>query len=138
MGASKGLGILLFFLVPLALWAAFIFTIKFSGAPVRPPGLLIGSDNRLSLSRAQALAWTLVIFGSWICATVIHRKINADHAPTDKAAADSSKAAAQKAVTDAKAKQQVAVDQASKAARELDHFAKKEDAGATVYDASLK
>ena len=138
MGAANWLGILLFFVVPVLLWAAFIFAIKFSGTRVRPFGLLIGSDNRLSLSRAQALAWTLVIFGSWICATVIHRKINADHAPTDKAAADSSKAVAQKAVTDAKAKQQVAADQASKAARERDHFAKKEDAGATVYDAALK
>jgi hypothetical protein len=61
----------IFFLVPslLLLVATLAARRKLLDGPL---GLIAGSDNRLSLARSQALAWTLVIFGSFAAAMAIH------------------------------------------------------------------
>lgn len=68
-------GALFFFLVPLWLWAIGTLFIKRNEFTAKIFAFIAGSDNRLSLSRLQAFAWTLVIFGSWVAAMGIHTKI---------------------------------------------------------------
>ena len=48
---------------------------KRNGWKAKAFAFIAGSDNRLSLSRLQVLAWTLVIFGSFTAAMVIHNPI---------------------------------------------------------------
>ena len=64
-----------FFLIPIALWfigASFIRRKEFSAKYL---AFVAGGDNRLSLSRLQAFAWTMVIFGSFFAAMAIHSPI---------------------------------------------------------------
>jgi hypothetical protein len=57
-------GWLLFFFVPIALWLAGTAGSYQVGKTSSLLTIIIGTDNRLSLSRLQAFAWTLVIFGA--------------------------------------------------------------------------
>ncbi len=69
-------GYLYFFFVPVWLWAAGTFFIRRDEKSAKVWAFIAGSDNRLSLSRLQAFAWTLVIFGSFAAAIGIHTKIS--------------------------------------------------------------
>ena len=69
-------GYLYFFLVPVWLWAAGTFFIRRNEKSAKAFAFIAGSDNRLSLSRLQAFVWTLVIFGSFAAAMGIHTKIS--------------------------------------------------------------
>lgn len=111
-------------LVPLALWILFALLTR-DWRRKRFFGLIAGADNRLSLSRLQAFAWTMVIFGTFAAATGRHglrksdkakavyeaalateqaRKADVDAATLDEAKAKASVAwkAAEKARDDAK------------------------------------
>jgi len=68
-------GVLLFFLVPIILWLIGVLFIKRPELSDKMLAFIAGGDNRLSLSRLQAFAWTLVIFGSFVAAMAIHNKI---------------------------------------------------------------
>jgi hypothetical protein len=68
-------GRVVFLLVPLALWLLFAAIVHRRGFWAKVLALIAGSDNRLSLSRLQALAWTLVIIGSYAAAMAIHRPL---------------------------------------------------------------
>lgn len=68
-------GGLLFFLVPVVIWLIGTLFIKRQKTSDKLLAFIAGSDNRLSLSRLQAFAWTLVIFGSFVAAMAIHTKI---------------------------------------------------------------
>jgi hypothetical protein len=109
------LGYAAFFLVPLLLWLIAIVVTKRKGAGVRAFAFIAGSDNRLSLARLQALAWTLVIFGSFAAAMIIHDPITAGTA-TEQEKAKNDAAAATKNVSDLKKKAEEAEDLAGKAA----------------------
>lgn len=79
MGWPVGLGIALFFVVPVALWVIVVLVGALRwGQPAAFLGLIAGSDNRLSLSRLQAFAWTLVIFGGFAAAMAVSVKVNAE------------------------------------------------------------
>lgn len=54
-------------IVPLALWALFSLITR-EWQRKRVFGLIAGADNRLSLSRLQAFAWTMVIVGAYTAA----------------------------------------------------------------------
>ena len=69
-------GYLLFFAVPVVLWLIGALAIKRRPLIVRLLSLIAGDDNRLSLSRLQAFAWTLVIFGSFASAMGVHSHID--------------------------------------------------------------
>lgn len=69
-------GVLLFFLVPTILWLIGVLFIKRPKLSDKLVAFIAGSDNRLSLSRLQAFAWTLVIFGSWVAGMAVHTKIS--------------------------------------------------------------
>lgn len=69
-------GVLLFFGLPIVLWAIGTAAVKRQGIGARIVAFIAGSDNRLSLSRLQAFLWTLVIFGSFAAAMAIHTKIS--------------------------------------------------------------
>jgi hypothetical protein len=68
-------GYLLFFAVPILLWLIGALAVKRRPLIVRLLSVIAGDDNRLSLSRAQAFAWTLVIFGSFAAAMAVHSHI---------------------------------------------------------------
>jgi Ca2+/Na+ antiporter len=68
-------GYLVFFLLPTFLWLLVVAGAKRKGVKARAWAVIAGSDNRLSLSRLQAFAWTLIIFGSFAAAMAIHTKI---------------------------------------------------------------
>src|SRR5438477_279547 len=76
MGLPTFWGYLLFFLVPIVLWLIGALAIRRRPMIVRLLSVVAGSDNRLSLSRLQAFAWTLVIFGSFAAAMAIHSHID--------------------------------------------------------------
>ena len=82
------LGLILFFLAPLVIWmiVSGVAGIK-NNYNFKFFGLIVGSDNRLSLSKLQALAWTLVIFGTYFAAMAVHKPIN----PNVQMEADSAK-----------------------------------------------
>jgi hypothetical protein len=115
MNLSKELGYVVFFAAPLLLWMIAILVTKRKGRGARAFAFIAGSDNRLSLARLQALAWTLVIFGSFAAAMVVHnpsqvrtsveQKKKADEAvgTAKLAEADAKKAAAEKNDADEKA-----------------------------------
>lgn len=69
-------GVLLFFLVPIVIWLTGVAFIKRPKLSDKLVAFIAGSDNRLSLSRLQVFAWTLVIFGSWVSAMAVHTKIS--------------------------------------------------------------
>jgi hypothetical protein len=85
MGWPKEWGWVLFFAVPLILSVVVgISAVREVPSPLL--ALVAGSDNRLSLSRLQAFAWTWVIFGGFAAATAVSTKVSADtwvHIPTD-------------------------------------------------------
>jgi hypothetical protein len=68
-------GPLMFFLVPLLLWFLATAFVRRRESSARYLAFIAGSDSRLSLSRLQALVWTLVIFGSFAAAMTIHIRI---------------------------------------------------------------
>lgn len=76
MGQQRWIGLLLFFGLPIFLWAVGTVAVKRRGVGARIVAFIAGSDNRLSLSRLQAFLWTLVIFGSFAAAMTIHTKIS--------------------------------------------------------------
>jgi hypothetical protein len=65
-------GRIVFVIVPVALWLLFAVIVHRRGFWGKLLPLIAGRDNRLSLSRAQALTWSLVIFGSYAAAMAIH------------------------------------------------------------------
>ncbi len=93
------LGLILFFLAPLVIWViVFLIAGIKNKRKFKFFGLIVGSDNRLSLSKLQALAWTLVIFGSYFAAMAVHEPINTNV----QAEADSAKKQAEIAVNKVK------------------------------------
>lgn len=58
-------GYVVFLLAPLVLW--FIVNRAAASAGDRQPffAIIAGSDGRLSVSRLQAMFWTLVVFGAY-------------------------------------------------------------------------
>jgi hypothetical protein len=110
-----------FILVPILLWLLVVaVTRKWKGKRVF--AIISGSDNRLSLSRLQAFAWTMVLFGAYAAAMVGHLPI------TPTTAGD--QAAAQKAHDIAAA--------AVKTAEETVTQGRTDVANAAVGDASAK
>src|ERR1051325_6598537 len=89
-------GYLVFFLLPLLLWLIATAAVKRNGLGARLFAFIAGSDNRLSMSRLQALAWALVIFGSFAAARAIHTKILAANPADIKKATDDVKATSDK------------------------------------------
>ena len=75
MNLPRCVGFLVFFFLPILLWLTVAAAVKRRGPKARLFALIAGSDNRLSLSRLQAFAWTLVIFGSFAAAMAIHTTI---------------------------------------------------------------
>ncbi len=76
MNFPVGWGYRLVFLVPILLWLIVSLSIRRGESwSAKLLAFIAGSDNRLSLSRLQAFAWTLVIFGSFFAAMAIHSKI---------------------------------------------------------------
>lgn len=92
------LGVILFFVVPIVLWVIVFLIAGKKNNSLKFFGLIVGSDNRLSLSRLQAFAWTLVIFGSYFAAMAVHQPIN----PNVQAEADAAKQRAETAVNKVK------------------------------------
>jgi len=68
-------GWIVFILVPGLIWLLGATANRGHGPSAKALGFIVGSDGRLSLSRLQAFIWTLVIFGSYFAAIVIHTKI---------------------------------------------------------------
>lgn len=68
-------GYIVFIGVPLLLWLTGVAAVKRRPMIARFCAFMAGSDNRLSLSRIQAFAWTLVIFGSFAAAMAVHTHI---------------------------------------------------------------
>ena len=76
MGWPVWLGNTLFFAVPAVLYVIVIAVSAARwGQPLAILGVIAGSDNRLSLSRLQAFAWTLVIFGGFAASMAVSVKI---------------------------------------------------------------
>lgn len=79
MGLTNS-GIWVFFGVP----AVFMIILAVAAKSGNRKGSLfkvvVGSDNRLSLSRVQAFAWTMVIVASWVAAMAVHFPLRSDHA----------------------------------------------------------
>lgn len=75
MNLPRYWGYILFFAVPIVLWLIGAIAVKRRPLIVRLLSIVAGSDNRLSLSRLQAFAWTLVIFGSFAAAMAVHTHI---------------------------------------------------------------
>ena len=72
------LGWLIFFGAPGLLWLFGALANRGHRFTARVLAFMVGSDNRLSLSRFQAFFWTLVIFGSYFAAMAIHADIHPD------------------------------------------------------------
>lgn len=71
MSDSIWVGYVVFIAAPILLWVI-VSALAKRGEPAKFLSLVSGHDGRLSLSRAQALAWTLVIFGSFCAAMSVH------------------------------------------------------------------
>jgi hypothetical protein len=73
----RTIGIVLFFLVPLALWGIGAAAAYRRG---QRSGLafIAGNDHRLSLSRLQAFSWTLTIFGAFASAMAVSSKVTTE------------------------------------------------------------
>jgi hypothetical protein len=109
------LGYAAFFLIPLLLWGIAILATKRNGSGARAFSIIAGSDNRLSLARLQALAWTLVIFGSYVAAMTIHNHITVG-SPAEREKAKADTIAAMAKVEDRKKKAQTAEEDVAKTA----------------------
>lgn len=118
MNTDKLLGGVVFVLVPLLLWGIASMVSKRKGPTARVFAFMAGSDNRLSLSRLQALAWTLVIFGSFAAAMAIHSPIIIGTA-AERAKAVADEAEAVKKVGAMKADAVKTADEEAKAAAEI-------------------
>lgn len=96
MQLSPGWSLAAFFLVPLFIWLLAALTVWRKARGQRPTkqlamtatAFIAGADGRLSLSRLQAFAWTLVIFGAYAAAFIVHVPYTVGTA-ADAAAADS-------------------------------------------------
>jgi hypothetical protein len=75
MNLPISLGYWLFFIVPVILWLIAASFIRRKSLSAKFLSFIATSDNRLSLSRIQAFAWTMVIFGSFFAAMAIHSSI---------------------------------------------------------------
>ena len=75
MGLNIYWGYWLFFLVPLVLWFIGATFVRRKELSAKYFAFIAGGDNRLSLSRLQAFAWTLIIFGSFFAAMAVHKSI---------------------------------------------------------------
>ena len=95
-------GYLLFFAVPVVLWLIGALAIKRRPLIVRLLSLIAGDDNRLSLSRLQAFAWTLVIFGSFASAMGVHSHIDVGTRIETKQKSDAAKRILEQAEADLK------------------------------------
>src|SRR5262245_35469737 len=115
MGLPIAWGKLTFFLTPLLLWGIAILVTKQKGSRTRAFTIIAGSDNRLSLARLQALAWTLVIFGSYVAAMTIHNHITVG-SPAEREKAKADAIAAMAKVEDRKKKAQAAEEDVAKTA----------------------
>ena len=69
---------LVFFLVLLLFWLLGMVVARKQGPNTASLALIGGSDNRLSLSRLQAYAWTLIIFASFCAAMTIGKSVSAE------------------------------------------------------------
>jgi hypothetical protein len=69
--------LVLFFFVPIGLWLLGAVRSYRVGKVSPLLTIIIGSDNRLSLSRLQSFAWTLVIFGAFVAAMAVSNKLTA-------------------------------------------------------------
>jgi hypothetical protein len=72
------MGWLIFIGAPGLLWLLGGLANRGHGASAKALAFMVGSDNRLSLSRFQAFFWTLAIFGSYFAAMAIHTDIRPD------------------------------------------------------------
>ncbi len=92
MGSTLTVGYFVFFLAPIILWVL-VAARSNRGKQAKFLSLAAGHDGRLSLSRLQALAWTLIIFAAFCAAMAVH--------PAIVIAGDTEKKAAEKAYNDA-------------------------------------
>jgi hypothetical protein len=74
MGLDRCVGVLLFFAVPLLLWVV-LAAITQRGKQRMLSAVVTGRDGRLSLSRLQAFAWTMLIAGAYCAAMAVHPRI---------------------------------------------------------------
>ena len=118
MGFNEKYGWVCFFLVPTILWLLGGGAAMWKGRKSPFLAYIAGSDNRLSLSRLQAFLWTLVIFGAFAAAMVVHTKIIVGTKEEVEQAAKA-KATADKAVVDSKTAAQNAEAEAQIAANNL-------------------
>jgi hypothetical protein len=88
----RWLAVVLLFVVPLALWIVCTAFTKRRGFAARALAFVAGSDNRLSLSRLQAFAWTLMIYGSYLAAMAYHAPLRISGTAEAKLAVDSATA----------------------------------------------
>ncbi len=107
MSWPTSVGWIVFILVPGSLWALGASANRGRGFVPRVLGFMVGTDNRLSLSRLQAFLWTLVIFGSFAASMAIHTHIKSGTQAEVEAATKKAKDAAEEA-TNAKAAYQAA------------------------------
>ena len=141
----KGWGPWVFFGVPILLWLVVIVVTKFSDRRTSVFSVLIGTDNRLSLSRGQALAWTLVIFASWTAAMAEHFALQVNHAPGSAAVGDDVKKTQREALANAdldyrkKAQEKAdAEDKRNKAVRAKEGAAKEQKTAQDAVEAARK
>ena len=117
MNLPNWTGYLVFFLLPILLWAIGAAVVRRKGFEARVLAFVAGSDNRLSLSRLQAFIWTLVIFGSFAAAMAVHTKIiSGTKAEVEQAKKDAT--AAREKAASVKADSDNAAKAAKAAARE--------------------
>ncbi|MDQ3802335.1 MAG: hypothetical protein M3416_00545 [Acidobacteriota bacterium] len=71
------MGYLLFFGVPFTFWLVAGAAAALVGFRSPLLAFIGGSDARLSLSRLQAFLWTFIIFGAYVAAMVVSKKVTA-------------------------------------------------------------
>jgi hypothetical protein len=105
MGLPTIWGYICFCGIPLVLWAFGSYAAQRRPLSARVFIFIAGSDNRLSLSRMQAFAWTLVIFGSFAAAMAVHTHISSGAAPEIRRHATAARQALETAETELKTAQ---------------------------------
>jgi hypothetical protein len=113
MGALLVVGRVVFVLAPLVLWFL-VAGLSHRGGEKKLRAIVSGHDGRLSLSRLQAFAWTMILFGSFCAAMAVHPRIviaSDDDRTAAKSAYDAA-AAAQKTSEEAKKSADLALQQA--------------------------
>jgi hypothetical protein len=78
MGLQQTWGIVVFFAVPLILWLIGAIAARRLGRDHALLVVISGTDGRLSVSRLQALLWTLVIFGAYAAAMAVSDSVSVD------------------------------------------------------------